>query len=338
MKQLQGVDSDGVPLLFHATSSRRDHSCFPTVRDLICTVLGEGGLMEQAEAVDRLGRGILMHAARSNDVGAFREALELREEATDSIDLFKQTSATWMGCGISETSPGSRAGVVLSVEVMGEFDHVGMSCLHHAAEAGCIEVLREVVGKCGGAEGSLYHQMNKVDGFQRTPIMLVLRNACTGEEHARASKSLKDKFELLYEALPYGPAFACGGHNKIGWMDPVLVPSHRVQAIIRAEPPADTRAVTELIHAVRGGLPALQLALNHPLPASKTGVDGGFAVGLDDALAVEALDDGGGWVRTDETRIWGRALLLATAAIRGDIDMLHRVVVAIEVSQKLLED
>ena len=310
VKHLQEVSSDGAPLLFHAASSRREHSCFSTTRDLINAVLGEGGLMGQAETLDGMGRGILMHAARSKDVCAFREALDLHTEATGS---------------------GTRV-------VMGQFDHVGMSCLHHAAEAGCYEVLREVIAKLDGAGGSFCEEMNKADGFQRTPVMLVLRNAWGGDGHAGGPSSLKDKFDLLLEALPYGPALACGGHNKIGWMEPVLVPSYRVQeSTTRPGPRADTRAVTELIHAVRGGLPALQLALNNPLPASRTGFDGGFTVDLDEALAVEAFDDDNGWMRTDETRTWGRALLMAAAAARGDIDVLHRVLVAIEVSHKALE-
>lgn len=333
MKELQEVDSDGAPLLFHAASSRREHSCFRTARDLVYTVLGEGGLMGQTEAVDALGRGLLMHAARSKHLGAFREAFDMREEATDSITFFKETSATLNTA--SEAPADTPAGVVLS-EVMGQFDRLGMSCLHHAAEAGCYEVLRDVMEKCGGAGSSLYQEMNKADGFQRTPIMLVLRNACGGEENAGDSSALKDKFDLLYEAMPCEPALTPGGHRKIGWMGPALVPSHRVLVSTDPfQPRAPTRAVTELMHAVRGGVSALQLVLSNPLPASKTEVDGGFAVDLDEALAVEALDDDGRWVRTDGTRTWGRALLLATAALRGDIDVLYRVLDAIEVSQQL---
>ncbi|CAN0365488.1 unnamed protein product, partial [Ectocarpus sp. 12 AP-2014] len=55
VKELRKTDIDGVPLLFHAASSRRKHCCFRIAYDLVFTVLGKGGVMEQFEALDGLG-------------------------------------------------------------------------------------------------------------------------------------------------------------------------------------------------------------------------------------------------------------------------------------------
>ena len=335
VKQLKEVDSDGAPLLFHAASSRRQHSCFRTVHDLIYAVLGEGGLMEQATAVDGLGRGIIMHAARSSHVEAFRNIFDMRQEATESLYDFNQTSTK----GATDGMPEATAEGSVFREVIGQFDHLGKSCLHHAAEAGCSAVLYEVIAKCGGAGSSLFQEMNqKADMFQRTPIMLVLANTYGGEEYGSERSALKDKFDMLFEAIPCGPAPTPGGHHRIGWMEPMSLKGWMELRLLRRSEGSPTRAVTELLHAVLGGLPALQLALNNSLPASKAEGDGGLTVDVDDAIAVETLDDDGRWVRSDEANRWGRAMLLAAAVKRGDIDVLFHVLFAIEVSEHLLEN
>eukprot|EP00752_Nemacystus_decipiens_P010874 g9667.t1 len=330
VKGLKEVDNNGAPLLFHAASSRRDPSCFQTARALINTVLGKGGLMEQIQAVDFLGRGILMHAARSNHVNSFNQVFGLLEEASLSGVLVNRKSTLLEGSDMSEV-----AGLVLP-DVIRKFDHMGMSCLHHAAEAGSYGVLREVMDRCVGAGSSIYEEMDKADNLKRTPIMLVLRDTCRGKNHGGLTNIQKDKFHLLFEAMPYGPAAAPGAHNRIGWMCPTLVPSSRVRTkrISNKRPDAcPTRAVTELIHAVRGGLAALKLALNNPLPSTTAEYCGGFTVHLDKALAVEEQSEDGDWVQTDTTRVWGRALLLAAASRHGDIQLLHAVLAAIEIGE-----
>ncbi|CAM9177459.1 unnamed protein product [Ectocarpus sp. 12 AP-2014] len=333
VKELQEVDNDGAPLLFHAVSSRREHSCFQTARDLIYTVLGKGGLMKQTEAVDLLGRGILMHAARSNHVATFTQIFVMVEETILSAIHFIPTSAAPVGSAVSEvagvSATGTRAELVLG-KMMGNFDRMGMSCLHHAAEAGCTEVLREVIAKYGGGESSVYQKVNKADKFNRTPIMLVLRNTYGGKDDEASTNILKDKFDLLYGAMPNESATASGAHTKKGWMDPTPVSLARRRHFKR------TRAVTELVHAVRGGVAALRLALNNALPSAKADGDDCFAIHLDEALAVEESEDHQHWVRTNKTRVWGRAMLLAAAVLHGDVDVVHHAVAAIEQGKFIL--
>lgn len=300
VKELRELDIDSTPLLSNAAASRGKHSCFRTAYDLVLTVVGKGGLMEQVEAVDRLDRGILMHAARSNHVQTFREVFDMRKETAAS----------------APTAPAADVGS--ATEEIGKVDSKGMNCLHHAAEAGCCEVLREVMAKCQQAGPSLYGDMNIPDNRGRTPIMLVLRNSgCYGEEEDTCDNNdLEEKFDMLFKTMPEG-----GEAAKTGWMDPTPVPP-----CLTPVPPRQTRAVTELMHAARGGLESLELALN-----KAARVDGGLTINLDDTLSVKELDSHDAWVPTDGTRTWGRALLLAAAAKRGDVDVLHHVLNAIDV-------
>ncbi|CAM9397930.1 unnamed protein product [Ectocarpus fasciculatus] len=353
VKELRETDIDGVPLLFHAASSRRKHCCFRIAYDLVFTVLGKGGVIEQFEALDGQGRGILMHAARSNHADTFKDVFRMCKKAAESIRLHDQSNpvANDSRKEVSERPPHSfcderrpdgrtssekeSADSWLLREVLGKVDRKGMNCLHHAAEAGSSEVLREVVKQCG----SLWKDLGASDGSGRTPIMLVLRNAfcCEGEEHTSGETDLKAKFDILFDEIPWGPIPASGGHHNIGWMRPSRVQPQRLPA--PKQTAVETRAVTELIHAARGGLASLELALNKPLPDSKTNCEGGFKVNLDSALAVE-VKIGDSWRQSQEEHhrpaIWGRALLLAAAARLGDVDVLYHVLVAIETDEFVL--
>ena len=297
MKEIRELDIDRTPLLSNAAASRGRYSCFRTAHDLVLTVVGKGGLLEQLEAVDRHGRDILMHAARSNHLETFREVFEM------------QIKAAVQAAANDESGPLDVVG-----EVIGKVDVKGMNCLHHAAAAGCCEVLRDVMIKCQQAGPLLYRDMDMPDNRGRTPMMFVLRSPfCRGDEDACGNNDLKEKFDMLYGFMTNGSK-----DIKLGWMEPT--------AVCSPKPGTTCTAVTELMHAARGGLASLELALN------KARVDGRLTIDLDDALSVKVFgSDGVSWRMDTTTRTWGRALLLAAAAKRGDIDVLHHVLGAIQV-------
>lgn len=325
VKVLREIDIEGAPVLFHAASSRRKHSCFRTVHHVVDTVLGKGGLMEQVEAVDRLGRGILMHAARSNHVNTFNDIYCIVMGPTGFIKHRNQPA----------TESGANASALQQREVLVEVDCFGMNCLHHAAEAGSSEVLREVMRKCHEAE--VYQEVNKADKNGRTPIIFALRNGCSCGRRGLCGE-IPRKFNMLYKAMPYGPASVASGGIRIGWMETSPVPPYILESKNpNAQAVSDTRAVTELMHAARGSLVSLELALKHSLPASVVRDAAGFTVDLDKALAVECSEAHGSWVQTADTRTWGRAMLLSAAAKLGDVYVLKHVLNAIEVSRECFE-
>ena len=376
MQELREVDIDGSPLLFHAASGRREHSCFQTAYDLIYTVLGKGGLMEQVEAMDGLGRRLLMHAARSNHVQTFKDVFEMCEKNAalmaplSKLDPVAAATTEQLCPRVCENCrrhalPAARADLLRTV--LEETDHVGMNCLHHAAEAGCYDVLREVIATCKwvdathrcvsertcrkgclddyfegvlsgteGNQGHFFEKMNAADksASTRTPIMYVLRNMSCGQERTDGGNQvLRDKFYALYEALQCRPTSSSGERHRIGWMLPSRIPSP-FSNFRRRSSATRCRAFTELLHAARGGLASLELALNELLQASVVDDGSRRTVDLDDALLVEIeiSKDGERWVSTEGTKNWGRALLLAAATKRGDVDALYHVLLAIEVS------
>lgn len=297
-KELRELDIDRAPLLFNAAASRGEKSCFRTAHDLVYKALGKGGLIEQLGAVDGEGRTMLMHAARSNDGDAFDEMVGM---------YFKAVTLT--SSGYTET------------------DDNGMNCVHHAAEAGCSEVLGKVIETCCEARGSSFAERDK---HSRTPVMCVLSDANREE---RADGSLQKKFNLLYSKM----SATCGEqdekvsadvgeHAKQGWMEMTDVPTQRIRKSRSEEIDREARGVTELIHAARGGLASLELVLNEPLPSSRL-EDG--SISLDKALNVKARDN----TTWEPQPAWGKGLLLAAAAERGDIDVLHVVLAAIQVSR-----
>ncbi|CAM9969124.1 unnamed protein product, partial [Ectocarpus sp. 12 AP-2014] len=296
-----------------------------------------------------------MHAARSNHVDTFKDVFDKCKKAAESVRLHDRSNAVAndgridipqvqlygfrrerRSDGTTQT-PEESAKSRLLREVLGKVDRKGMTCLHHAAEAGSSKVLREVVKECG----SHWEDLGTADRSGRTPIMLVLRNAfcCEGEERTCRQTDLEDKFGILFDKILSEPRQAAGGHRYTGWMQPSRIQPQRLPA--PKQTPVKTRAVTELIHAARGGVASLELVLTKLVPNSKTDSEDGFKVHLDSALAVE-VSIAGRWRQSQDehhrTAIWGRALLLAAAARLGDVDVLYHVLVAIEEDHFVLED
>eukprot|EP00752_Nemacystus_decipiens_P011859 g10519.t1 len=253
-------------------------------------------------------------------------------------------------------------------KVMENTDFAGMNCLHHAAEAGSSEVLRAVVEKRKSAD-SMYRSVmdavspdspqlcddercsrqsseillsdlpamnvGKKDRNDRTAIMLVLRNACGDYVD---TTGLEAKFRVLYDGTN-----ASQGVGE-GWMKQRRIisvplpgrskPQRKSTGMIHDK--ERTVAITELMHAARGGLVSLELALNEVLPEFR--IDSGLVrtVYLDQALDVKVdnplQEAGASTDRESEVKLrsWGRALLLAAAAKRGDTNVLDHVLRAIQ--------
>lgn len=262
--------------------------------------------MEQVETLDGLGRGILMHAARSNHVDTFDKVFRIVRDA----ERLKHLGPV----------DGAQHSTKVDQELMKTFDNVEMSCLHHAAEAGCGKVLERVIQICTGSDISTFKDVNKADKRGRTPIMLVLKNSYSAEEEAVSVKaSVKGKLDLLLKAMHRDK----DRPGKQEWMKPVSI-SLRVPVVGNTKV-IETLAVTELLHAARGGVASLEVVLSEMLPTEP--VDGGFPVNLDEALDVREKEHGQWAV----AKTWGRALLLGAAARLGSVDVLYHVLVAIKV-------
>lgn len=399
VKELRGLDIDGAPLLFNAAASRGEHSCFGTAHDLIRKALGKGGLAEQLGALDGEGRGLQMFAARSNDCETFKKVLSICKKACEA-SMEKESSPyegaaantpaghSWnvnilvCECGARKAAREAASAYALQ-KVLEKTDYMGMNCLHHAAEAGCADVLQAVIDERKSVN-STYRaameraarpqapQMCKVQGCSgknavwlrspptmnfgqkdrkgRTPIMLVLRNTCGSYVDANG---LEAKFRKLYP----GTTVSCGVGES--WMKSRRVFSVPVPVRCQRRKRGSTKmkkqdekpeqhivAITELLHAARGGQTSLELALNAVLRGFED--DDGLkrTVSLDRALGVmKEVDESNPAAdvlphehesEAAKKRIsWGRALLLAAAAKRGDTNMLRHVLAAIEVSQVL---
>lgn len=127
MQQLRESDVNGAPILFLAASGRGSQSCFKAVRHEIEATLSVAGRSEQVEAIDEKGRGIVMYAARSHHLDVFQEARRmLRKLCQHSFDE-EEWRREWRQ---REIKP----------------DETGMNLLHHASEAGCPEIIKEVSG------------------------------------------------------------------------------------------------------------------------------------------------------------------------------------------------
>lgn len=315
VKELQEIDIDGAPLLFHAASGFGERSCWRTAADLIQTVFGQGGLMEQIETVDGEGRNILMYAARSNDVDTFRRVYDIVTRAAKDLCLPEDANG-----GFSK--------------VLKRVDNMGMSCLHHAADAGCQKVLEEVMQVIGKKRGLVSELLGKEDKKGRTPIMFVLRNSRGwGGKHPDTDHLVAPKFRMLYNKM----AEVQGEETR--WMSTRKLRPRTLASKKRNTKEKrdfeETRAVTELLHAARGGKVSLELALNHALSSSKVEQTNELRVEVDEALDVqERVSSSVDWRKSPDTKTLGRALLLAAAAKLGDEDVLYHVLVAIQVRVK----
>lgn len=401
VKELREIDIDGAPLLFHAASCHRERSCFQTVHDVVTEVLDEGGLMEQVQAVDVLGRNMLMHAARSNHLDTFVQVFDIcmkaetlmepssprqqKSEAADAAPFDNAAeaaaaAAVWLkarlrGLNRSDTTGNCERCLQIADEaaqnairrkMLDMTDLTGMNCLHHAAELGCKAVLATVIDKIEAVDStarrikdyspsetcksrcveaqqllrdchlrtgtSFYDKMNTYDTCKsgpRNPIMHVLRNNACGIEGADGENCLREKFNILYAngGVQNQPSVVPHEYEAF-WMKKVEVPN-----LVSA---AKLRAATELVHAARGGLEALELTLSTKI---KPGADGQafYEVDLDEVLTVEMENGDGHWQSTEKTKIWGWAALLAAASKLGDVDVLNHVLVAIEVRTAVRE-
>lgn len=227
-----------------------------------------------------------MHAARGNHVDAFTRARDLYQDHRHT--LARPTD----GGG----DPGS----------FNKIDNTGRSVLHHAAEAGCLDVLTEVM------KLSNDNMMHRPDMNGLTPVHHLLR-AKYGEPEGR--DELRSKFEKLWNDME--------PRDVMPWTTPA-----------RAQDGIAVRAQTELIHAARGGLSTLRLVLDKTRATMQTVDD----VRLDDALSVKVAEEKGEgkgppptMPQKSELAQWGWGMLLAAVTKGGHVQALEIVVRAIKV-------
>lgn len=287
VKELRALNINGAPLLFQAASSRSKTTCFRTVFDALRTILTKSGQIQQLVAVDHMGRNVMMHSARGNHPEVFRQVRDLYHRSISSTDWDKRSST----------------------------DRTGRTLLHHAAEAGCLEVLMEVLNT---VEPSQHAAMQEPDVNGRTPIMHALR---LRYGHCGGRNQLKGKLKTLFEN---------GGRD--GWMQPREVLNRNE---IRNDGVA-VFAATELMHAARGGMPSLRLVLDN---VQKQGQDEVIGTALQVSFyARSATGEPCGAKYPEETKVlgltrqdWGWGMLLASAAKGGRTDVLDAIVKAIKV-------
>eukprot|EP00903_Cladosiphon_okamuranus_P014655 g13588.t2 len=341
VKELRELDIDNAPLLFNAAATRGKHSCFQTAHDLLLAVLGKGGLMEQVEAVDGLGRGLLMLAARGNHVETFKLAVELCKEGIKIMKLYGHADSSSTSVNGEKNKEWMDE---IDMRMREDVDKMGMNCLHHAAEAGSYNVLLEVMKRCqwpkedeeakaeAKAEAkteaevkvkpTVKGKMYEPDNRGRTPIMLVLRNDTSFGAGAIVDGNyhLEAKFELLLRDDG-------GEHGRAGWMGPRAIPS----PVLKSKTTCIAR--TELMYAARGGLTSLELALNKACGDGDLNLDRALSVELNGGSSQPDDNHDDDSLQKDDAAVaalWGRSLLLAAAAEGGDVHVLHHVLKAIE--------
>ncbi|CAM9478531.1 unnamed protein product [Ectocarpus fasciculatus] len=295
VKQLRARDINGAPLLFLAASSRSSENCFQTVHDALSAVLGRGGLVEQVAARDDMGRTVVMYAARGNDVEVFNRVWKMYHHHQRTF------STTVEGLGGSPS------------DTLTKVDHTDRNVLHHAAEAGCLDVLGRVIVLARRISGDS-KAMHKPDKNGLTPLHHLLR-AKYGEPEGR--DEIRPKFEQLWL------------HSNKGSF---MVPRRVMPLPCMGRNDVAVMAVTELIHAARGGLPSLKLVLAKiRLMKFWRGKPDSAVVTINEALRVTV--DGKGDEDIPKQGVldaWGWGMLLAAAAKGGHVDVLETVVHAIE--------
>ena len=148
------MDINGASILFQAASCNSKTTCFGEVRDALSTFLTRYGLIEQVVATDHVNRNIIMHAARGGDALVFKQVW----------DMYKRYVPNWRKIPWFDA------------------DATGRTVLHHAAEAGRLGVLKEVIAllKSMAVDEEVEDKpdkddMNCPDSNGRTPIMHLLR-------------------------------------------------------------------------------------------------------------------------------------------------------------------
>jgi len=234
--------------------------------------------MEQVEAVDVEERALLMYAARSNHIATFQTVFDL-----------------WKGMWKHDED---RLKSSLSKP-----DKKGMSCVHHAAEAGSSEVLEAVISKFEKFKLDVHQALAEPNNKGRTPIMLVLRNEFGRmEESGCTNTGLNEKFSKLRELSSVASSSAHTQRQREGAIDELeqqdghsdLAPSATVSSSVTIGRGANVKTTElELQYAVRGGLASLELLLNN-LDASededtlKKTVGLGHALGTREDITSEA--------------------------------------------------
>ncbi|CAB1096081.1 unnamed protein product [Ectocarpus sp. CCAP 1310/34] len=317
VKQLRAWDINGTPLLFLAISSRSSENCFKTVYDELVTALGKGGLVEQIAASDDLGRNIVMYAARGNSVDVFKRAWKMYHYHQRT---FASPVEGWGGAP-SITLP--------------KVDYTGRNLLHHAAEAGCLDVIHEILLMVRNLSDSTNVTMHKPDKNGLTPLHHLLR-AKYGEpevpDDIEDPAEFPQKFEKLWF---YGSKGSFMARRKV-----MPLPRDGRAAVA-------VSAITDVIHAARGGLPSLQLILAKIcLTKCWQGKPNNTVVTIEEALCVAVHETMEGEDETkegaNETKegedapeqgeldAWGWGMLLTAAAKGGHVDVLEHVVHAIK--------
>lgn len=247
------------------------------------------GLVEQVRRNDHMGRSILMHAARGNHVNVFKRVRDLFEDCHR-----RPTSRPPLDRSFDEQQTDD-------FDSFTDVDITGRNVLHHAAEAGCLDVLGEAI-RVAAFKGADMHRPDK-NGL--TPMHHLLR-AKYGEPEGR--EELRRKFEKLW-------------YVSRSWMKP--------RGVMPLPSGIAVAATTELIHAARGGVSTLTLVLDKIISAMPKGE----VIGLDGALSV-GVDGATGEGQAPSPRElarWGWGMLLAAATNGGDTEVLEIVVRAIQV-------
>lgn len=285
----------GRNILMHA--ARGNHvDVFKRVRDLFDnhhrTPARPTALVEQVTRNDHKGRNILVHVE-----DAFKRVQELfdnrhRTSARPTAEQGVRPDHQHAGVDHLDGQQGS--------DSFTNVDITGRNVLHHAAEAGCLDVLSEVIYLANHREAD----MTVPDTNGLTPMHHLLR-AKYGEPEGR--EELHIKFGKLW-------------YISRSWMKP-----RRVRSLPSG---IAVTATTELIHAARGGLSTLQVVLDKIRAMQKV-----EAVGVDDALSVgvDVKTGQGQGPSPEELTRWGWGMLLAAATTDGRTEVLERVVRAIQV-------
>lgn len=252
--------------------------------------------MEQFMAEDKRGSGILMYAAKGND--------DLVYKTVCTMYKLESTADAW------------------PYQVT-HFDHTGRTMLHHAAESGSFGVLQEVVKLLlEYSDGDRLHA--SADHKGRTPIMHVLRN-----RFRRPGGDIKRKVDLLYRKTTEDDWLA---------MRPI-----RPRDKVRGQKAVGT---TELMHAAQGGPESLSHTLDKIRGLRRSNVvdlAGILSMGFVPTTEGDSDDEnakqlGKPWMdyRPDyhghRLYTWGCGMLLAAAAKGGSVEVLEKVVSAVEVS------
>lgn len=250
-------------------------------------------------AEDRLGRGIIMYAARSNHDSIFKKVCGTYKRAS--------TANAW-------------------AEEVDKIDHTGKTLLHHAAGFGSFEVLDEVVQLClKTTDGGTLHR--SADHMGRTPIMHVLRHKFKYREG-----DIERKFDLLGRKTmkddwlaprPVRPRNHVRGFTPVG--------STGLMHAAQGGPEALNLALGKIRDLHGSDVVKLErvLAMSF-VPTTEGDSDRKYTGQLGLHQDLDRSD-----VHQVTPYTWGCGMLLAAAAKGGSVEVLDMVVPAVEVSCRI---